>query len=332
MISRTVIGMLETSARLLRLLSLLQRRATWSGRELVERLEVTDRTLRRDVDRLRDLGYPVHSTSGPAGGYRLGVGAELPPLMLEDDEVLAVALGVASLRGGSLRGVREAADRAVAKIEQVMPLRLRRRLRALERAIVPAPGPGPAVSLGMVDALGGACIDAKVARFGYRDREGTSTARTVEPLGLVLYGRRWYLAAWDRDREDFRTFRVDRMAEGVTFGERFSPRALPDDDAQTFVTRSVSAASRRIEARVLFEASAARVAARIPSFYGPVERVSARTCRWTTRASSLDDLAFWIATIDVPFSVESPDELGPRIERIGRRLLDGARRRPPESA
>jgi predicted DNA-binding transcriptional regulator YafY len=320
--------MLETSARLLRLLSLLQARSTWTGRDLVERLEVTDRTLRRDVDRLRDLGYPVHSTSGPAGGYRLGAGAELPPLMLEDDESLAVALGVASISSGPLRGVREAADRAMAKLEQVMPVRLRRRLRALQRAIVHAPHGGPAVALGTVAALGAACVEAKVARFGYRDRGGAATARAVEPLGLVLYERRWYLAAWDRGREGFRTFRVDRMEGEIALGERFTPRALPDDDAQTYVARSVSSVARPIEARIVFDAPAAVVGARIPTRFGAVEGLSARTCRWVTRASSLDDVAWWAATLDVPFAVESPPELAERLSDLGQRLVAAAKRRP----
>ncbi len=320
--------MLETSARLLRLLSLLQARSTWTGGELARRLEVTDRTLRRDVDRLRDLGYPVHSTSAPAGGYRLGAGAELPPLMLEDDETLAVALGVASISSGPLRGVREAADRAITKLEQVMPARLRRRLRALQRAIVHAPQGGPAVALGTVAALGSACVEAKVARFAYRDRGGAATARTVEPLGLVLYERRWYLAAWDRDREGFRTFRVDRVDGEIALGERFTPRALPDDDAQTYVARSVSSVALRVEAHVVFDAPAAVVAARIPPRFGAVEGVSARSCRWVTRASSLDDVAWWAATLDVPFSVESPPELAQRLGTLGKRLLEASRKRP----
>jgi predicted DNA-binding transcriptional regulator YafY len=219
--------MVGTSARLLRLLTLLQARRSWSGRELCGRLEVTSRTLRRDVDRLRSLAYPVHSTSGVAGGYRLGAGTELPPLLLDDEEALAVALGLRTAAAGSVTGMEEVVLRALTKLEQVLPARLRRRLSALHAAIVPLARGGPTVDARTLATIAGACSEHAQLTFGYRGNDGVRTSRRVEPAGLVHTGWRWYLVAWDLNRADWRTFRADRIEAKVTTGARFFPRSPP---------------------------------------------------------------------------------------------------------
>ncbi|HEU4538152.1 MAG TPA: YafY family protein, partial [Polyangiaceae bacterium] len=232
--------MLQTSARLLRLLSLLQSRRHWSGAELAERLAVTERTVRRDVERLRSLGYPVPSTSGVAGGYKLGAGASLPPLSLDEDEALAVAVGLRTAAGGTVAGLEEVSLRALVKLEQVLPARLRRRVNALHASIVPLYAAGPRVDAGVLATLAAACRDAERVAFGYADREGAASERSVEPHGLVHTGGRWYLAAWDADREAWRTFRVDRIKHCAPTGARFAPREPPEGSVAAFVSRSVA--------------------------------------------------------------------------------------------
>ncbi|HVZ70826.1 MAG TPA: transcriptional regulator [Polyangia bacterium] len=313
--------MLQSSARLLRLLTFFQSRATWTGAELTERLEVTARTVRRDVDRLRALGYPVDSTTGPAGGYKLGPGAKLPPLMLDDEEGVAVAIALRDAND-DVAGVSEAARRALAKIDQVLPARLRKRLGALRAAVVRAPGTtaGAKVELGVVDALAAACNEHRVASFGYRDQEGRATRRSVEPQRLVLSGRRWYLAAWDRAREDWRTFRVDRVVAPVELGVAFAPRPAPDDDVAGFVARATSWRRSPVQARVLFDAPVAKLRAKIPPAYGDLTPVGKKKCRLETGGTSLDGVAVWLAVTGVPFTVEAPQQLRAHMGVLGARL------------
>jgi predicted DNA-binding transcriptional regulator YafY len=317
--------MLQSSARLLRLLTLLQSRATWTGGELTSRLEVTARTLRRDVDRLRTLGYPVHSTTGPAGGYALGPGASLPPLMLDNQEGLAVAI---ALHGGSadVSGVAEAGQRALAKLDQVLPARLRKRLESLRAAIVRVPAPAaPKIELGVVETLAAACFERRVLHLRYRDQQGRATRRTVEPQRLVLAERRWYLAAWDRGREAWRTFRVDRIATPVELGGGFVPRPAPEGgDFAEYVARSTSWTRHPHRARVLFHAPLAVVRAKIPPAYGALTAVAKRQCRLETGGSSLDGIAVWLAVTGHPFEVESPPELAAHLKVLARRLSRAA--------
>lgn len=217
--------MLETSARLLRLLSLLQAHREWSGPDLADRLGVTPRTIRRDVDRLRELGYPVNASPGTGGGYQLGAGAELPPLLLDDDEAVAVAVGLRTAAGQGIEGIGETSVSALAKLEQVLPNRLRRRVGALNAFTVPMlrdPQPS-AVDPGVLTELANACRDRERLRFDYRDHGGSPTRRTVEPHRLVCTERRWYLVAWDVDRDDWRTFRADRITPRPPHGPRFTP-------------------------------------------------------------------------------------------------------------
>jgi len=232
--------MLETSARLLELLALFQAQRYWSGAGLCERLEVTARTLRRDVDRLRRLGYPVDSTSGTAGGYQLGAGTRLPPLLLDDDEAVAVAVGLRTAASGTVAGIEEASLRALSKLQQVMPQRLRRQVTALHSFILPLANKGPAVDAGTLSAIAAACRDCESLRFRYRSRDGAASERQVEPHRLVHTGRRWYLAAWDTNRENWRTFRVDRIEPRLKTGVRFAPREPPGGDFAAYVSKSVS--------------------------------------------------------------------------------------------
>src|SRR4051794_17555950 len=202
-------SMSETSSRLLELLSLLQARRDWPGNELADRLEVSGRTIRRDMERLRQLGYPVESIPGPAGGYRLRAGSAMPPLLLDDDEAIAIAVGLRTAARASVTGIEETSVRALGKLEQVLPTHLRRRVAALGSATVAAPVAGPTVDPHHLTVIATACRDAEGVRFAYRRRDGTESRREVEPHSVVNYGRRWYLVAWDRRREDWRTFRLD---------------------------------------------------------------------------------------------------------------------------
>jgi len=218
---------LGTSARLLRLLSLFQVRQYWSGADLATRLEVTSRTLRRDVDKLRTLGYPIHSTSGVEGGYQLGAGSTMPPLLLDDQETVAVALGLRSAAAGNIRGVEEVSVRALAKLEQILPRRLGRRVAAMQTMIVTPAGRQSQVDARTLSTIAGACREYETLRFRYRDLAGTATSRNVEPHRLVTSGRQWYLVAWDLDRNAWRTFRIDRIHSRMTTGQQFSPRDPP---------------------------------------------------------------------------------------------------------
>lgn len=312
--------MLKSSARLLRLLSLLQARATWTGAELVERLEVTDRTLRRDVDRLRELGYPVHATSGPAGGYRLGAGRSLPPLMLADDEALAVALGLDVAAGAGVKGLPEAAGRALGKLDVVLPERLRRRLAQMRRAIVRLPEGGPQVGPLAVGALATACSEHRAVGFEYVAHDGARERRAVEPNRLALLGGRWYLVAWDRGRGDWRTFRVDRIA-ALELGEGCLPREPPEQDVGAYVSRGVTSGAYAWKASVVFHASAEQVRAMVGPWYGTVTELGPGRCRLESGAPSLDGIAVWLAVVGHPFEVEAPAELAARVRELGARLL-----------
>lgn len=312
--------MLETSARLLRLLSLFQARRYWSGAELSERLEVTARTLRRDVDRLRSLGYPVNSTSGAAGGYQLGAGATLPPLLLDDDEAVAVAVGLRTAASGTVAGIEEASLRALSKLEQVLPSRLRTRVTALHAFILPLANAGPTVDAKILSVIAGACRDCEKLRFGYRSRDGEASMREVEPHRLVHTGRRWYLAAWDLGRNNWRTFRIDRIAPKLSTGSRFAPRQPPEGDFAAYVSRSVSYAPHPHQARIVLQASVEMAAERVPPAAGTLEAVDEHTCILHTGATSLDTLSVYLALIGFDFEVREPPELVERIRWLAERF------------
>jgi predicted DNA-binding transcriptional regulator YafY len=311
----------ETSSRLLTLLSLLQGRRDWPGRELADRLEVSSRTIRRDIDRLRGLGYPVESLTGPAGGYRLRAGAAMPPLLLDDDEAIAIAVGLRTAARASVTGIEETSVRALVKLEQVLPAHLRRRVRALQSATMTLPAPGgPTVDPQSLTVIAAACRDSERVRFAYRGRDGVDSRREVEPHSLVNLGRRWYLVAWDRGRQDWRTFRVDRLAKPASTGLRFAPRDPPAKDAAAYVAQSLSAAPYRYEARVTLHASAEAIRERVPSHWGTIERIDDRTCEYRTGDDDLDWLALRVAMLGVDFDVREPPELVGRLRVLARRL------------
>jgi predicted DNA-binding transcriptional regulator YafY len=315
--------MLATSARLLRLLSLLQSRRDWSGADLADRLGVTTRTVRRDVGRLRNLGYPVHASSGTAGGYRLGAGAALPPLLLDDEEAVAVAVGLRTAAGGTVEGIEETSVRALVKLEQVLPSRLRHRVNALQSVTVPLIGAGPTVDPGTLATIATACRDHQRLRFDYRSHDGEPSIRTAEPHRLVHTGRRWYLVAWDTERQDWRTFRVDRLEPRMPMGPRFAPRPAPPDPA-TYTSFAVSNAAYPYRARLLMHAPAEVVAQIVTPTSGVVEAVDDRTCVLQTGSHTLDSLAIHVAVLGFDFEVYEPPELVDHIRILAERLLRAA--------
>ncbi|WP_216590636.1 helix-turn-helix transcriptional regulator [Streptomyces brasiliscabiei] len=314
--------MLETSARLLRLLSLLQSHREWSGSELAGRLGVTARTVRRDVDRLRELGYPVNASPGTGGGYQLGAGAELPPLLLDDEEAIAVAVGLRSAAGQGIDGIGESSVRALAKLEQVLPSRLRRRVGALNAFTVPLLR-GPQLSTvdpAVLTDLANACRDAERLRFEYRDHGGATTRRTVEPHRLVCTERRWYLVAWDVERADWRTFRVDRVTPRPPHGPRFPPREPPAEDLAAYVSQGVSRGVYASQAVVRLLVPLEEAAARVSPSAGTLEPYDEHSCLLRTGAPSLDVMAIHVMMTGVDFEVVEPEGLTETIRTLRDRL------------
>ena len=304
----------------MKLLSLLQTRRDWPGGELAQRLGVSGRTVRRDVERLRELGYPVDAVTGPTGGYRLHAGTAMPPLLLDDDEAVAIAVGLRTAAGASVAGIEETSIRALVKLEQVLPSHLRRRVNALGSVLATLPASGPMVDPEALTTIASACRDRERLRFAYRGRDATESRRCVEPHTLVNLGRRWYLVAWDCDREDWRTFRVDRLTGLSPAGSRFEPRALPNDDPAAFVAANLSGAPSRYQARVTLHAPAEQVTER-PLFMGStVEAIDDRTCELRTSDDSLDWLAVRVAMLGVDFEVHEPPELVARVRELAARL------------
>ena len=317
--------MTETSSRLLELLSLLQARRDWPGTELADRLEVSGRTIRRDVERLRQLGYPVESLRGAAGGYRLRAGSAMPPLLVDDEEAIAVAVGLRTAARASVTGIDEAAIRALVKLEQVLPSHLRRRVSALGSATVTPPVAGPTVDPRDLTVIAAACRDSECLRFHYRSRDGTDSRREVEPHSLVNHGRRWYLAAWDRGREDWRTFRIDRLARPASTGVAFVPRRLPAKDAATYIEQSITGAPNRYEARLTLHAAAEQMTGRVPGHWGVIEPIDAQSCEYRTGDDDIRWLALRIAMLGVDFEVQEPPELVDELRALTSRLGRAAR-------
>lgn len=310
-----------TTQRVLRLLSLLQQRRVWTGPELAAELAVTDRCVRRDVGRLRDLGYPVHASQGVGGGYQLGAGAALPPLLLDDDEAIATAVSLRLAAGGTVTGAAEAALRTLAKLDQVMPPRLRAEVRALTGATETLPGGAAPVDGEVLVVLARACRDEVRVRFSYADRDGARSERHAEPARLVATGRRWYLLAFDLDRDDWRTYRLDRMDDVSPTTWRFRPREAPD--AAAYVQRSVTASPYRHVAVVRVHDSVETVRALVPAGVGAVTddpRGEPGWCLLTTGGDDLRWLALHLAALGPEVEVLEPPELGRAAAAMGERL------------
>lgn len=315
-------NMADTAERLLRLLSLLTTRGGWRGAELAARMDVTPRTIRRDVERLRALGYQVHAVPGPAGGYELRAGTGLPPLLLDDDAAVAVAVGLRAAATGAVAGMEEAAARAATVIDRVLPDRLRRRVKALQATVVPLPPATPQVEPGVLTLLALACRDSERVRFRYVDGEGRESRRLAEPYRLVSTGRRWYLVARDVDRDAWRSFRLDRLTDPLPTGQRSRPADPPD--AARFVIEGISSRPYRYQARVLVRAPAIDVASRIPPTTGVVEVVDDASCLLITGSDSLDTIALHLALLGPPFIPLEPAELRERCAELSRRLKEAA--------
>ncbi len=314
-----------TSGRLLKLLSLLQTRRDWPGGELADRLDVSPRTIRRDVERLRDLGYPVEASTGPFGGYRLHAGTAMPPLLLDDDEAVAIAVGLRTAAGASVTGIEETAIRALVKLEQVLPTHLRRRVNALQSVTATLPATGPRVDPEALTTIAGACRDRERLRFDYSARDATESRRVVEPLSLVNLGRRWYLVAWDCDRDDWRTFRVDRLERPQPAGARFTARTLPGDgDPAAYVASNLRQSPNRYNARITVHAPAAQLAERWPWMRDSLTPIDDASCEYRTSDDSLDWLAMRVGMIGADFEIHEPPELVDAVRALGRRLAQAA--------
>ncbi|QRK06256.1 YafY family transcriptional regulator [Archangium violaceum] len=319
--------MVQTSARLLQVLSLLQSRRFWAGGDLARELGVTERSVRRDVDRLRSLGYPVHATAGVGGGYQLGAGKELPPLPLEDDEAVAVAVGLRVAATGPVKGLEEAAVRALGKLEQVLPKRLRRRVAALQAVSVRlGDAAGPRVDAEALAVIAHACRDSELLRFDYSSREGTASERHVEPYRLVHTSYRWYLLAYDLDREGWRTFRVDRIGPGPRTGRSFKARPLPSEDVAAYVSQAVSTDAYKFRALVTVHAPSRVVSERLSGVAGRIEELDAERCLVHAGADSLEALAFYLGWLGFDFEVHEPKELIEHLRRLSERLARAAQR------
>jgi predicted DNA-binding transcriptional regulator YafY len=312
--------MANTSSRTLRLLSLLQTHRYWPGIELAERLEISQRTLRRDVDRLRELGYPVDAQRGVDGGYQLAAGAALPPLLLDDEEAVALAIGLRTAAQGGVAGIEESSIRALAKLAQVMPPRLRRRIDALHATTVPAVwGDRQTVNAEALTAVAQACRDEERLRFSYTAQNGDQTNRHIEPHRLVSLGRRWYLVGFDLLRLDWRSFRLDRLDKPRSTGIRFTPRELPAKDAAAFVRASFGniATSHAVEA--LVHAPAATVRGMVGQ-WATVEEVDEQRCRLRMTADNLDWPTLALGSVGAEFEVLHPPQMVEHIREWGARF------------
>ncbi|MFA4927737.1 MAG: YafY family protein [Patulibacter sp.] len=315
--------MSDPSTRMLRLLSLLQTHRFWEGPELAEELDVSERTLRRDVERLRGLGYPVDAARGTGGGYQLRAGQRLPPLLLDDEDAVAIAVGLRTAAVGTITGIEEASVRALAKLEQVLPPALHRRIAALQEAIVPTPKFGMPIDSATLVILGQACRDRERLRFGYVRKDGEQADRTVEPHRLVADHGRWYLVAWDVRRDDWRMFRVDRMSDPASTGTRFVGRSLPGgQDAGEYVRASMRDQPMRWEASIRVACAADALPSPATWWRGRVEPIDDASCRIRTSADNLEWLTVHLMFLEADYVVEGPPELAEHLrataERIGR--------------
>lgn len=317
--------MSDTPARLLGLLSLLQTPREWPGSELATRLGVSLRTIRRDVERLRDLGYPVQATMGAIGGYRLVAGKAMPPLLLDDDEAVAIAVGLRTAAGHAVAGIEEASVRALAKLEQVLPSRLRHRVSALGAATEPLlTWDRPTVDPEQLSALAAAVNNREQLRFTYRRRDGVDSERLVEPYKLVSAGRRWYLVGYDNDRDDWRIFRVDRITDLRPTRIRVAARQLPASDAASFMTEKLLELTPVYRAVVTLHAPIERMVGPLGGAGVDLEPIDATSCRLRSNADTLEWLAWRLLTLGCDMEVHEPPELIAHLRQIGTRATRAA--------
>jgi predicted DNA-binding transcriptional regulator YafY len=312
--------MADTTSRALRLLSLLQSRRIWTGRDLMTRLGVSERTLRRDIDRLRGLGYEVSSISGPAGGYQLEAGSDIPPLLFDDEEAMAIALGLLTAAGGTIDGMEETSLRALAKMEQVLPPRIRRRVTTLQTAIVPLARAWVTVDPEILTTVAQACRDHERLRFDYTRRDGERTERNVEPHQLVSIHQRWYLLAFDRDRDDWRTFRLDRLSSPWATRMVFTPRPIPGGSAAEYMERSLRSMPTRYQVVATVHAPAVEVRRRIRPGEGSVDSLGRDRCSFRTQGDQLEWLAFQLIWLGADFQVHEPPELTEYLSELASRV------------
>ena len=314
----------DPTGRALQLLSLLQTHRFWRGAELAERLEITERTVRRDVDRLRDLGYPVDATSGKYGGYRLATGAHMPPLVLGDDEAVAVAIGLRYAAEAAIGGMEETSLRALMKIEQLLPHRLRRRVSALHSSVTSMrwAADDSVIDPEALSLLAAACRDREDVRFDYLRGDGEDSRRLVEPHQLVTAGRRWYLVAWDQHRRDWRMFRLDRLREPRLAGSHFAPREIPGGDAAGFVASALGSTPHRVESRLAIHATFAELEGVLRWIDHTVLEVEADRCLVQIRSEDLGRLAMTVARIALtaPVAVIEPAELADTVRHLATHL------------
>lgn len=323
--------MMETSARLLRLLTLLQSRREWSGPALAARLGVSARTVRTDIDRIRSLGYDVAAAPGVGGGYRLRSGTAVPPLFLEPEEAVAVAVGLRTAANANVDGIGAHALGALAKLEQLLPTAVQDQVRAVQTAIVAGPDEDPQVHLDVLRVLADACRDSRETRLDYCDHAGAITERRVEPLRLVQSARRWYLVAWDIGRTGWRTFRADRVEAARLLSARFVPREPPASDLARYVAARTGSAMWRHRAVLLVQAPADVIAAKVPAAV-EVEPVDADQCLARVGSDSLDQLALYIGMLDADFQVLEPADLIPRLAVLAGRYGRAAAHSGPGSS
>ncbi|GAA2814184.1 YafY family protein [Saccharopolyspora taberi] len=316
---------IDTPARLLSLLSLLQTPREWPGRELAERLGVSARTIRRDIDRLRELGYPVEATMGAAGGYRLVAGAAMPPLLLDDEEAVAIAVGLRTAAGQAVAGIEEASVRALTKLEQVLPSRLRYRVGALNTATLQVTWAGDPVDPKHLTVIAAAIANREQLRFAYRAAGGGESRRRVDPHRLVSAGRRWYLVAYDHDRDDWRIFRVDRIEAPYGTGARAVPRELPAEDAGEYLINKLHGKVPTYRAVATLHLPAEQVVGRLGDSPEDVVPIDEKSCLLRGHTDTLEYLASHLAMLGCEFEVHEPPELIDYLRALADRVANAVR-------